>query len=69
MLSIRSPPSRAPPEDNLSGGAPRQGFLGEIMNLSRRRPSQGYPSPGGGVAVRTWNLAHIYVYVYIYMCT
>ena len=26
-------------------------------------PFPGGPSPGGGVPVRTWNLAHIYIYI------
>ena len=36
-----NPLSRAPPEENVSGGAPEQGILTEISNFGKESPSQG----------------------------
>ena len=43
-----SPPSRAPPEGNPSGGAPYQGFLTQVVDLSKGCSPQGGTLPWGG---------------------
>ena len=64
---IRSSPSTAAPEGSLSVEVPWKGFLHKIKDLSRGRPSQGYPSlwgRGGYPAEpETWPIYAPYMYI------
>jgi len=57
---VRNPLSGVPPEENVSGGGPRQGFLTEIINLIKESSLQGQTPPlGVCVCVReAWGLDH-----------